>query len=367
MRVLILWANEKHPNLGVAALGQGLESLAKRTYGEDTDVRFHGTGAADLAYNDGPVNISRVKLLIKETLNPKSEFSQWIKKFDVVIDARGGDSFTDIYGLKRQIKTSAISWVTPLLGIPTVLGPQTIGPFTSLPSKLAGILTLKMARQVYARDSISYSFAQKLFRKDVRQATDVVFALPYEKLPKKYDVLLNVSGLLWDENPHVDHLKYRRMIHETIQGLLDQGRSVTLLPHVLADKPELRNDNDLYPLAEVRESFPQLEIVVPEDLMDARACIGSANLVIAARMHACLNALSMGTPAIAMAYSRKFAPLLDQIGWKHTVDLREKSSSAQDILSKSQYKNLADEALRVRVQADERIAQVVEGLKSLVQ
>ena len=36
-------------------------------------------------------------------------------------------------------------------------------------------------------------------------------------------------------------------------------------------------------------------------------------------MHACLNALSTGVPAIAMAYSRKFAPLFDVIGWPYSV------------------------------------------------
>src|SRR5699024_9500305 len=37
---------------------------------------------------------------------------------------------------------------------------------------------------------------------------------------------------------------------------------------------------------------------------------------------ACLNALSVGTPAIPLAYSRKFAPLLDSVGWTTGFDLR---------------------------------------------
>ena len=50
--------------------------------------------------------------------------------------------------------------------------------------------------------------------------------------------------------------------------------------------------------------------------------------MIGSRMHACLNALSVGTPAIPLAYSRKFAPLLGDLGWAHVVDLRTQASDA---------------------------------------
>ena len=65
-----------------------------------------------------------------------------------------------------------------------------------------------------------------------------------------------------------------------------------------------------------------LEVVVPTDLDSVRETIAGARLLIGSRMHACLNALSVGTPAIPLAYSRKFAPLLDSVGWTTGFDLR---------------------------------------------
>ncbi|MFW0108316.1 polysaccharide pyruvyl transferase family protein [Rothia sp. P7181] len=366
MRVLILWANKNHDNLGVAALGRGMEKLAKQAFGEKTEVYFHGTGDSSLPHNDGPINISRVKLLLKSALTPKSEFNKWLKSFDLIIDARGGDSFSDIYGVKRQIKTSTLSWLAPFWGVPVVMGPQTIGPFNTVIGKSAAWLTLKTAKQVFSRDPISVEYANKLGHYPEVLTTDVVFALEHEKLEKEYDVLLNVSGLLWDKNPHVNYEKYRLSIMDIIENLHKNGRDITLFPHVLSDSPQSRLDHDIYPIAELIEKYPYLKVATPKDLLDARKIAGKARVVIAARMHACLNALSMSTPAIPMAYSRKFEPLLSQINWSHTVDIRTENNVAQRVLQLvSKTEHLAEEARDVRSYADSLISKAVHSLQKI--
>src|SRR5699024_5535961 len=134
------------------------------------------------------------------------------------------------------------------------------------------------------------------------------------------DVLVNVSGLLWTENPHVDAAAYRRTLQETVTRLRADGREVALLAHVL-DNPSA--DNDVPALRELAAQVGEdVEIVVPTDLDSVRATIAGARLLIGSRMHACLNALSVGTPAIPLAYSRKFAPLLESVGWTTGFDLR---------------------------------------------
>src|SRR5699024_592440 len=134
------------------------------------------------------------------------------------------------------------------------------------------------------------------------------------------DVLVNVSGLLWTENPHVGAAAYRRTLQETVTRLRADGREVALLAHVL-DNPSA--DNDVPALRELAAQVGGgLEVVVPTDLDSVRATIAGANLLIGSRMHACLNALSVGTPAIPLAYSRKFAPLLESVGWRTGFDLR---------------------------------------------
>src|SRR5699024_10969139 len=82
-------------------------------------------------------------------------------------------------------------------------------------------------------------------------------------------------------------------------------------------------DNDVPAARELAAQVDgDLEVVVPTDLDSVRETIAGARLLIGSRMHACLNALSVGTPAIPLAYSRKFAPLLDSVGWTTGFDLR---------------------------------------------
>jgi polysaccharide pyruvyl transferase WcaK-like protein len=73
-------------------------------------------------------------------------------------------------------------------------------------------------------------------------------------------------------------------------------------------------------------------------------------------MHACLNALSVGTPAIPLAYSRKFEPLLDDLGWRATVDLRTSTDHVDDVMRLA-----ADDALLAGVGAVRERAEAALG------
>jgi polysaccharide pyruvyl transferase WcaK-like protein len=95
---------------------------------------------------------------------------------------------------------------------------------------------------------------------------------------------------------------------------------VTLLAHVLDGSS---SDNDVTAAREFAAAVHgDVDVIVPTSLTDARAAVAGARLVLGSRMHACLNALSVGTPAIPLAYSRKFEPLLGDLGWTANVDLR---------------------------------------------
>ena len=98
----------------------------------------------------------------------------------------------------------------------------------------------------------------------------------------------------------------------------------------------------------MQEYDGRVSLHVPEDLDDVRSVIASAHLVIGARMHACLNALSVGTPAVAMAYSRKFAPLLESIGWNAVVSLTETGAHAEEVLAHIDGPDLAQRAVMAR-------------------
>ena len=170
-------------------------------------------------------------------------------------------------------------------------------------------------------------------------ATDVVFALDVPHVHPERDVVLNVSGLLWANNPHVDNRRYRRILAAIYAGLVGDGRQVSLLAHVL-DSPA--SDNDIPSVIEFAASLPAAtEVIVPADLDEVRRIVASATVVIGSRMHACLNALSCGTPAIALAYSRKFAPLFGDLGWDGVVELSTRQGPTTAVLELVARPNLA--------------------------
>ncbi|HXD62009.1 MAG TPA: polysaccharide pyruvyl transferase family protein [Lacisediminihabitans sp.] len=357
MRILVLWADDASPNLGVRALGRGTEALARRVW-PDAEVVFQNFGhrARELPFG-------RIRSLAKERVTGRLGMQRWLGDFDLAIDTRSGDSFADIYGLHRLAVMGAVGELTSQAGVPVVLGPQTIGPFSTRRGRALARLSLRRARVTMVRDTVSAHHAAALGQPASVLTTDVVFALPLPQAAPARDILLNVSGLLWNANPHVEHERYRRVVAEVYGELRASGRQVSLLAHVLdSDSP----DNDVPALREfAAATAPEAELVLPRDLDEVRSAVASANLVIASRMHACLNALSVGTPAVPLAYSRKFDPLLRDLGWQHTVELRDDGNVAKRVIA--QVEEPLREAVPALIQRAHRaLAPAEDALRGLL-
>jgi polysaccharide pyruvyl transferase WcaK-like protein len=81
-------------------------------------------------------------------------------------------------------------------------------------------------------------------------------------------------------------------------------------------------------------------------------------------MHACLNSLSVGTPAIPLAYSRKFAPLLADVGWEYVVSLAEADPAGRVLEIAERGTELAAAAGATRSRADALLLKAAEALES---
>jgi polysaccharide pyruvyl transferase WcaK-like protein len=325
----------------------------------DAEIVFHNYGHRARELPSG-----RLRSLLRERVTGRLGMMDWFRSFDLVLDTRSGDSFADIYGLHRLAIMTAVAQLAEKAGVPVVLSPQTIGPFNSPRGQRLARRSLHATRVVMSRDTASADYAAaELGILTCVRTTDVVFALPRPIEPKTRDVVLNVSGLLWSDNPHVDAARYREVLAGLYHSLSMRGRTVSLLAHVL-DSPN--HDNDVYAINAFAASIGgRVEVIIPEGLDEVRSVVASAAVVIGSRMHACLNALSVGTPAIPLAYSRKFDSLLRDLGWEHTVDLRSDADAVNSVLAILDRPTLADEVQSVITRADEALDSARTSLAGL--
>ncbi len=355
-RVLIVWAEDSTPNLGLRVLAEGMGALIRRLSPRaEVVTQSYGHGP-------GPINIGIPRSLLREAVLDSRGARGWVKSFDLVVDMRAGDSFADIYGVARLRAQSAFAEFVRFCGVPLVMGPQTIGPFRTRQGRALARHSLRRAALVMSRDHVSAEAADALGRPVDVRTTDVVFALPAPEPTDERDVVVNVSGLLWDHDNHGSKGEYRQTVRRLLVGLGERGRRVTLLSHVL--ESDLLDQDSPAVLGLAAETG--LEAVVPRSLAEARSVLRSSRLVFGSRMHACLNSLSVGTPAIPLAYSRKFAPLLGDLGWPHVVSLTDADPAATALAIVDAHGDLASAAARVRERAHELLRGAEAGLGSFL-
>jgi polysaccharide pyruvyl transferase WcaK-like protein len=267
----------------------------------------------------------------------------WIKALldaDWIGDVRGGDSFSDIYGLKRLAIGSIPNLIAKLLGKSYVLLPQTYGPFDTRAGRAIARGVIGRAARLFARDAHSLRVARCFLGMHARErrpigCPDVAFTLATRQpetmriepaLPKETGgvlIGLNVSGLLMMGGYSRDNMfglksSYPRMIDRLCRGLLARPEThLLLIPHVTGEAPEADT-------AACRLVWEDLRwrgygdrahlLSSTHDECETKAIIGRCDVLIGARMHACIAALSQGVPAIGVAYSRKFRGAFAMVG-----------------------------------------------------
>lgn len=267
-----------------------------------------------------------------------------LDRADFIGDIRGGDSFSDIYGLRRLLIWSAPNAAALLLGKRVHYLPQTYGPFSSRPARLLARFLLRRAASVRARDETSRARALELLgpnapRDAVGLCPDVAFTLePREPDAARIEpplpgdgarvVGLNVSGLLYNGGYSRDNMfalkcDYPEAMVRLARALLErEGTRVLFVPHEFAPPGHVGSDPDA--CRAVRDEVARrvgpraarrLHLVLGDcDQSGIKALIGRCDAFAGARMHACIAALSQGISAVGVAYSRKFAGVFETVG-----------------------------------------------------
>jgi len=337
----LLWHSDRSGNLGVGALTAGNMALVSRAAERaDVTIDFHIFQPRDPAkpyISEGIV--ARHFITGRYMVSPGGYWKD-IGKLDLMLDIGAGDSFADIYPDKRFAYIMGTKELCLLKGVPLVLAPQTIGPFTRQPHSAAASHAMTKARAVFARDPLSYAAIAVLAPKARRhQAIDVAFALPYTPAAKGPGTRfgINVSGLLYSggysgTNQYGLTIDYRLFTERLIEALLARGDvQVELFPHVTTT---LARDDDGAACDALKARYPEV-VRVPdfESPSAAKSWISGLDFVVAARMHASIAAWSSGVPVLPVSYSRKFEGLYKALDYPWLVPA--KGLSTDEAVAKS--------------------------------
>ena len=374
----LLWHTFSHGNLGIDALARGHASLLRRSARKiGLAVHFISLGAGQNRLADLPVDVAiGPGPKLKPLLRGKFDFLQAIRACDIVFDIGEGDSFTDIYGLRRCARQIASKLIVIASGKPLVLAPQTIGPFEHSICQSIAVAVMRRATGVFARDELSTKFLKDNCVANIDEFIDVAFALPFARQDKASDrlrVCLNVSGLLYNQgytgrNELGMALDYKVFSHKLIEELRKRpGVEIHLLAHVHGSGGA---DDDAPVMKDLAASYPGLVMAPLFDTSEqAKSYLSGMDFVVAGRMHACIGAFSAGVPVVPIAYSRKFNGLFGTLGYQHYAD--GKTETGEAMLAKIMAAFDARDALAVGIEkglriAKERLAKYEDRLAQLL-
>jgi len=320
----LLWHSDNSGNLGVGALTAGNMALVRRAAARvGLEPEFHLFQSADVepSYITEGI-VARNGLTGKFMVSPAGYWAA-LGRIDLMLDIGAGDSFTDIYPDKRYAYMIATKRLCSLRGVPIILSPQTIGPFTRQPHTSLARAAMERAVAVFARDPLSFAFVAEIApRARAHQAIDVAFALPFTQAAKGPGtrVGVNVSGLLYGggytgANEFGLTVDYRDFTNRLIEALLKMpGLSVELICHVNA--PHMPSDDDGAAADALKAHYPAL-VRVPNFTSPsaAKSHISGLDFLVGARMHATIAAYSSGVPVLPVSYSRKFEGLYKALAY----------------------------------------------------
>lgn len=373
-------------NLGCSALAYSLiSSLNKQCKNKNIKTKYiifcfkYSENEKNLLCNSLNINLSDIECIeIKlKSIKNINQTIRYMKKCDFIVDMSGGDSFSDIYGLKRMVRECSYKLLAIINKIPLILGPQTYGPYNLKISKILAKIILKKATIVFSRDKKSSELIYELSKINAIDTTDLAFRLPYTKETKfsKKSIGINISALMWNagfngKNQFGLKINYKEYINKIIYYIKQlKDNEIYLISHVNGTGIE-----DDYKLCKELSQKYNVNLAPKfKTPIEAKTFISKLDLLIGSRMHATIGAFSSGVPTISLAYSKKFEGLYKSIDYNYYIDAK-KCNTEEAINLTKEYINQSNQmkkSLEISMKNvkekldiyDKKISDYIEGIR----
>lgn len=388
--------------------GLGERPLSLRL-SEDETIHYTGYGARAGHRYYLPENLATMRLASRlgplgRLVNPAIGL---IDSCDVALDISGGDSFSDIYGLRRFNSVIRSKLIVLERGVPLILLPQTYGPYRDPRLRDLAAKVARQADMAWARDRNSFAILKNLLgdaydAERHRSGVDVAFGLPSINAS---DVIgddlrswverdgfggllvgVNVNGLIYN-NPEdaVSHYgfkaDYRRTVLEFITWLLEQTDSrVVLIPHVMVSHGSFEFESDHAASVSVAKALPPEHagrvVVSPLELDQSQVkwLISKMDWFVGTRLHSTIAGISSGVATVNIAYSDKAKGVFESCGLgEHVLDPRVLDTGNLLTSLRQSFeqretarRTLADELPKVKARAEDQMKSIADRILALV-
>lgn len=243
----------------------------------------------------------------------------WIKNYDYILSVGG-----DIYTLPPDSECKANQKYTNSLikfgeycyykKAKLIVWGASIGPFEKYPAIKKIFMDHLEKCIVYftLREENSYKYLKKNGFKNILLIGDPAFTVCGESFERNKDnnfiIGINLSPLsgayLSNQGNFEEMIKQQT---QTIRAVTEYfGCRVYLIPHVFSKTVSDDDFSYLHSIyEELRKEKLDIELKEPKSFYEAKEYLSECSVVISARMHCAINAITEGIPAIFLSYSEK--------------------------------------------------------------
>ena len=276
---------------------------------------------------------------------------------DLCLNFMGYRYFDDI-GYRETIGDARMFSRLKKLGATNILLPQAVGPLTSRTIRSAAKTLFESCSQIYVRDNAS---------------ADVVASLGLERPVVVPDITIAAEGCGSVPENLVDKIciipnrwMFERVSQTTSKNYLDLIRVVMAysdrngIGYYFLSHAPFQDDEILSWLSQ--EVGRSIQVVHPRDGLHAKAIIGKSRLVVSARYHGLVSALSQGVPAIASSWAHKYEQLLESYGLAGYVIADPVRSDINELLDRCLHGKARDELVNNLVITTSQFKSEIEAM-----